>query len=133
MNNLNSVLIEGVLVRDASFRTTPKNTPICTFTLASNRYHRTEHGIEKEVSFFDVGVWGEPAKRVSELGKTGRGVRVVGRMKQDRWVGKDGKNREKISIVSEHVEFRPGVKEDPPEEYLTLEDREECVVEEVNG
>jgi single-strand DNA-binding protein len=34
-------------------------------------------------------------------------VRVVGRLKQERWTGPDGKAQAKILIVAEHVEFRP--------------------------
>jgi single-strand DNA-binding protein len=37
-------------------------------------------------------------------------VRVVGRLKQDRWNGSDGKPRSRIAIVAEHVEFRPEFK-----------------------
>ena len=42
-----------------------------------------------------------------ENGAKGRGVRVVGRLKQDRWVGKDGKNYSKVKVVAEHIEFKP--------------------------
>jgi single-strand DNA-binding protein len=34
-------------------------------------------------------------------------VRVVGRLKQDRWTGTDGKPRSAVKIVAEHVEFKP--------------------------
>jgi len=37
MNNLNSVLIEGNLVRDPVFKTTEKGTPICNFTINVNK------------------------------------------------------------------------------------------------
>ena len=40
MNNLNSILIEGNLVRDPVLRSTAKGTPLCTFSLASNRYYK---------------------------------------------------------------------------------------------
>jgi single-strand DNA-binding protein len=40
----------------------------------------------------------------------GRGVRVVGRLKQDRWTGPEGQARSKVSIVAEHVEFKPQLK-----------------------
>ena len=36
----------------------------------------------------------------------GRGVQVVGRLRQERWTDKDGGNRERIIVVAEHVEFR---------------------------
>jgi len=110
MNNLNSILIEGNMVRDPLFRSTPKGTPVCTFSLASNRFFKQDTGLEKEVSFFEIETWAKLAEACSSLGKKGRGVRVVGRLKQDRWTGTDGKPRSKISIIAEHVEFRPELK-----------------------
>jgi single-strand DNA-binding protein len=44
MNNLNSILIEGNLVRDPLLRSTPKGTQVCTFTLASNRFFKQDSG-----------------------------------------------------------------------------------------
>ena len=110
MNNLNSILIEGNLVRDPLYRTTPKGTPLCTFTLASNRFFKQDTGLEKEVGFFDVESWAKLAENCNNLGRKGRGVRVVGRLKQDRWNGADGKTHSKIAIVAEHVEFKPDFK-----------------------
>jgi single-strand DNA-binding protein len=106
MNNLNSVLVEGNLVRDPNYRETSKGTPLCTFSIASNRYFKQNDEMEKEVSFFDVETWAKLAESCEKLGHKGRGVRVVGRLKQDRWTDNDGKARSKISIVAEHVEFR---------------------------
>jgi single-strand DNA-binding protein len=110
MNNLNSILIEGNLVRDPMFRTTSKGTPLCTFSLASNRFFKQDSGLEKEVSFFDVETWSKLAENCYNLGRKGRGVRVVGRLKQERWNGSDGKSHSKVAIVAEHVEFRPEFK-----------------------
>ncbi|MDR0409923.1 MAG: single-stranded DNA-binding protein [Spirochaetaceae bacterium] len=110
MNNLNSILIEGNLVRDPAFRSTAKGTPLCTFCLASNRYHKHDNGLEQEVGFFDVEAWAKLAETCQALGYKGRGVRVVGRLKQDRWNDNDGKPHSKVSIVAEHVEFRPDFK-----------------------
>jgi single-strand DNA-binding protein len=110
MNNLNSVLIEGNLVRDPTFRLTAKGTALCTFTLASNRYYRQDSELEKEVSYLDVETWGKLAEGCNNLGHRGRGVRVVGRLKQDRWTGADGKTHSRVSIVAEHVEWRPDLK-----------------------
>ena len=112
MNNLNSILIEGNLVREPLFRSTPKGTPVCNFSLASNRFFRQDTGLEREVSFFEVETWAKLAETCNNLGKKGRGVRVVGRLKQDRWTGNDGKARSRITIVAEHVEFRPEFRKD---------------------
>jgi single-strand DNA-binding protein len=110
MNNLNSIIIEGNMVRDPLFRSTAKGTPLCTFSIASNRYYKQDSGLENEVSFFDVESWSKLAESCHDLGHKGRGVKVVGRLKQDRWNGADGKLRSRVTIVAEHVEFRPEFK-----------------------
>ena len=106
MNNLNSVLLEGNMVRDPLVRTTQKGTSVCNFTIASNRFYKQDSNLEKEVGFFDVEAWGKLADACCVQGLKGRGVRVVGRLKQDRWTGNDGKNHAKVAIVAEHVEYR---------------------------
>ena len=110
MNNLNSVLLEGNMVRDPLFRSTQKGASVCNFTVASNRFYRQNSNLEKEVGFFEVEAWGRLADACSSQGKKGRGVRVVGRLKQDRWTGNDGKNHTKVAIVAEHVEYRSDFK-----------------------
>jgi single-strand DNA-binding protein len=114
MNNLNSILIEGNLVRDPLLRSTPKGTSICTFTLASNRFFRQDSGMEKEVGFFSVETWAKLAEHCYNQGRKGRGVRVVGRLKQDRWNGTDGRAHSRVAIVAEHVEFRPDFRRESP-------------------
>jgi single-strand DNA-binding protein len=110
MNNLNSVLIEGNMVRDPLIRSTPKGTPVCNFSIASNRYFRQDSNLEKETSFFEIEAWGKLADACGSQGRKGRGVRVVGRLKQDRWTGNDGKGHNKVAIVAEHVEYRADFK-----------------------
>jgi single-strand DNA-binding protein len=124
MNNLNSVLIEGNLVRDPQYRETAKGTPICTFSIASNRFFKSDGSLEKEVSFFDVETWAKLAENCSNLGHKGRGVRVVGRLKQDRWNDSEGRARSKIAIVAEHVEFRPEFKKENDSEQTAETDTE---------
>jgi single-strand DNA-binding protein len=110
MNNLNSILIEGNLVRDPELSYTPKGTAVCKFSVASNRFFKHEEEMQKEVSFFDVSTWARLAEVCGEYLKKGRGVRVVGRLKQDRWTDPDGKPHSRVEIVAEHVEFRPQLK-----------------------
>ena len=107
MNALNSMLLEGNVVRDAVLKKTPKGTSVCTFSVASNRYYVQDGARTKETSYFDVETWGKLAETCGKNCTKGRGVRIVGRMKQDRWVGSDGKNYSRIKLVAEHVEFKP--------------------------
>jgi single-strand DNA-binding protein len=80
--------------------------------LASNRYFKQDEETQKEVSFFEVTTWSRLAEVCGEYLKKGRGVRVVGRLKQDRWTSPEGQGRSKVQIVAEHVEFKPQQKKD---------------------
>jgi len=125
MNNLNSILIEGNLVRDPLLRSTTKGTQVCSMRLASNRYFKHDSksdNIEKEVSFFDVESWSRLAEACYSKGHKGRGVRVVGRLKEDRWNSPDGKSHSRVSIVAEHVEFRPEFKKESQSDYSKSSD-----------
>jgi single-strand DNA-binding protein len=107
MNSLNSILLEGNLVRDPESRTLPTGSQVCNFAVASDRFFKQNDATEKEVSYFDVEAWSRLGQNCAENLKKGRGVRVVGRLKQDRWTDPEGKTRSKVKIVAEHVEFRP--------------------------
>jgi single-strand DNA-binding protein len=124
MNSLNSILVEGNLTRDPVLAQTPKGTDVCNFSVASNRFYRQGEELQKEVSFFDVEVWAKNAQRCAEYLKKGRGVRVVGRLKQDRWDDQNGNRRSRVKIVGEHVEFKPNFSraQDQSEEALEDED-----------
>lgn len=111
MNALNSILIEGNVVRDPIIKDTPRGTTVCNFSIASNRFYRQDDETEQETSFFEVESWAKLAEACGKGCYKGRGVRVVGRLKQDRWTGTDGKNYSKIKVVAEHVEFKPQFKD----------------------
>lgn len=107
MRDMNSIILEGNLTRDPEYRETPKGTPVCMFSVASNRYYKVDDEPRQEVSFFNVETWARVAESCNEYLKKGRGVRVVGRLKQDRWVNQEGQNCDRIKIVAEHVDFKP--------------------------
>ena len=109
MNNLNSVLLEGNLVRDPEKVLVGSNGSVMgKFSLAVNRYYKKANAeAMEEVMYIGVQVWGGLAEGCLNYLKKGRGVRVVGRLRQERWEDKEGGNREKIIVVAEHVEFKP--------------------------
>jgi single-strand DNA-binding protein len=106
MNSLNSVLIEGNLTADPERREHSSGAVLCKFTVASERFYSQAGDKKKEVSFFDVEVWNLEAERCLKALSKGSGVRVVGRLKQDRWTDRDGKAHSKVKVVGESVEFR---------------------------
>lgn len=105
---MNQVLVEGNVVRESVIRETPRGTKVCTVPIATNYYYRDANGeTQKDVAFFDVEAWGESfCAKIVGMAKKGRGLRVVGRLKQDRWKNSEGKNISKTYIVAEHIDFQ---------------------------
>ena len=87
MNDLNSILIEGRLTADPTMNYTAKGTAACTFSIAINRSYRQDQEMKEETSFLDVETWGRLAENCSEYLHKGRGVRIVGRIRQDPSIG----------------------------------------------
>ncbi len=111
------VVIEGNLVRDPEKVLVGSNGSVMgKFSIAVNRYYKKANSeAVEEVMYIGVQVWGGLAEGCLNYLKKGRGVRVVGRLRQERWEDKDGGNREKILVVAEHVEFKPESKGKPVE------------------
>ncbi len=108
MNNLNSFLVEGNLVRDPELTITEAGNSVCNFTIASNRYYKNGSGEPiQEVSYFDCVAWNGLAEVCSEYLHKGRGVRIVGRLKQDRWIDTEGNKKARIKVICDSVDFKP--------------------------
>ena len=106
MNQHNSLIIEGNIVRTPEIKDTVNKSKLATFSIAVNRYYKKADGtFEQEVSYFDVEAWGNLVESVGKNASKGCGCRVVGRLKQDRWKDGNGKSFCKVSIVAEHIEF----------------------------
>ena len=89
MNSLNSILIEGNLI---------KNTEIidndCYFEIESHRFKRNQ----KITTRFKIKTSGRLADSCKCYLASGRGVRIVGSLIQD--------SEKKILIQAEHIEFK---------------------------
>ncbi len=106
MNALNQILLEGNVVKSPELKTLPSGALLCTIPIAVNRKFKTSAGeTQEEVSYFDVDTFGKIAEVCGKWAPTGRQIRVVGRLKQDRWKNADGKNQSKVKIIAEHVEL----------------------------
>jgi single-strand DNA-binding protein len=108
MNQLNSLILEGNLVRDSVLSEPVPGFKKCAFSVGVNRFYKNKKNEDvNEVSFFDVEAYGKMAEYCEEKAKKGRGVRVVGRLKQDTWKDSNGKSVSKVYVVAEHIEYRP--------------------------
>lgn len=129
MNALNSIILEGNLTKDGELKNT--SFSVCSLSLAVNRYYKNKDGdFIEEVSFFDVECFGKMAEVAEKNAKKGRGIRVVGRLKQDRWTDENGKTFSKVKIIAEHIDYKPMFKK--PEEVAAAEPTTEPVTIEEN-
>ena len=103
MNNINSIMIVGNLVRDP-VKKDFTNSKVVEFTIASNDYITGKDGVpKKETCFVSVKCWGFLADRTMTLVKGNR-VLVDGRLKLESWKSKDGTEASKIVIIASQVE-----------------------------
>jgi single-strand DNA-binding protein len=103
---MNQIILEGTCVRDAETKEISTGK-VTTVQIASARYYRNADGENvEEVSYFDVLLYGKLADFAEERCRKGRVIRVVGRMKQERWKDDSGKTHAKIVVIAEHIEFK---------------------------
>ena len=106
MNQLNSIILEGNVVKKAELSEPTSGFIVCKFPLAVNRKSKTPEGeVKEEVSFFDVETYGVMAEKCSKYCDKGKGVRVVGRLKQSRWEENNVKHS-RVYVIAEHVEYK---------------------------
>jgi hypothetical protein len=109
LSNLNSVLIEGILIGEP-FVISEKG-PICGFVILSKRFikYDDDEKVSRVDLYVEIVVAYELAKRTMILGKEGISVRIVGAL----WFGPlkspitPKQKSPRIYINAEHVEFKP--------------------------
>jgi len=104
--SVNKAIIMGNLVRDPELRYTGKGTPICTFSVATNReWKPTDSGeAREEVEFHNVVAWSKLAELCAELLYKGRRVYIEGRLQTRDWVDEStSKKMYRTEIVAEEM------------------------------
>ena len=101
MDMINSLIIEGVVSGEPHL---VKTSDVLNFTVETTRYYknRAREDVEEKAQF-KVVVYG----RMCELPlKDGVGVRIVGRLNQNKWTDSDGMKHSEVQIVAEHIEIK---------------------------
>lgn len=103
---LNTVILAGRLTRDPEVKTLAGEKAVVSFSLAINRRFKGADGeLKEEVTFVDCEAWNRLAELVGQYLVKGSGCYVEGRLKLDSWQDKDGKNRSRLKVVAETVQF----------------------------
>jgi len=108
MNALNQIILEGNLTREVTVKDFQNGGKVCTLPIAVNRRYKTSDGnYAEDVSYFEIDAYGNLADACAQWCPKGRGIRVVGRLKQNRWTDEEGKAHSKVKVIAEHIEFKP--------------------------
>ena len=101
MNNMNSLILEGVVVGEPHLVETSN---IINFTIEVSRYYKNRAGEDvEEKSQFKVIAFGAMSKLPL---KDGVGVRLVGRLTLSKWTDSEGVGHSEVQVVAEHIEIR---------------------------
>src|ERR687884_1697359 len=101
---VNKVILVGNLGKDPEVRYTSGGQAVATLRIATSRsWTDKQSGQRKEeTEWHDVEVWGKQAEQCGEYLSKGRQVYVEGRLKTDKWQGKQrGEGRYRGEGVAE--------------------------------
>ena len=99
---MNSVCTSGRCTNDPEIRIN-NNMTIASFGIAVNRRFKREG--QPDVDFFSVNAFGKTAEFIEKYGKKGVKFEISGRLQQDRWTDKEGRNQSRVIIIADSVEF----------------------------
>lgn len=106
MQDINSVVLVGNVVKEPDLRYMQNGTAIATVSIAVNRAKKNPDGTwGDEASFFDVTLFGKTAENLKQYLVKGQKIAVQGSLKQDRWQDQSGQNKSKIGIVADNVQL----------------------------
>ncbi len=102
-NNLNSISLQGNLVKDPEIKSIGDDNYATDFSIAVSN-----PGKDKGVSFFACVAYGRTAQVIKEHFHKGKQIVLQGFLKQDRWKNDDGGTRSKTLVQVEKFFFVSG-------------------------
>lgn len=110
---MNKCVITGRIVRDLVLEHTKQGTPICQFTIATNRPIVRDE--KKVTDFINCVVWNKQAENLTKFQKKGNLIGVIGEIRVDTYEV-NGERRYKTYILCENIEYLEAKKEMPKDE-----------------
>ena len=108
MYQLNSIILEGSAVKDVEVVEPMSGFSVGKFTIGVSRWFKNKENVmTEEVSYFDCECYGVIAETFAKKIIKGRELRLVGRLKQERWTDSEQKEHSRVYVVCEHIEMKP--------------------------
>lgn len=98
MNNINTCVVEGTIVKAMG-----KRFP--SLMIENVRHHKDDDGVFIEKTLIKVECYGALAELTKKYGKVGRGISVVGSLR-------NSGRADALVLAAEHIEFKSMNKED---------------------
>lgn len=102
---LNTVSLQGRMVRDPELRRTNSGKPVTSFTLACDRDFKNSQTGEKEVDFLDCVAWNSTAELVEKYFHKGQMAVATGRLQIRQYTDKNGQKLRHAEILVSSVYF----------------------------
>lgn len=100
---LNTIIIQGRIVRDPELRRTGSGIAVASFTVAVDRDFAQDG--KKETDFIDCVAWRQTGEFVSKYFRKGSMIVVKGRLQIRSWNDKDGNKRKTAEVVADNCYF----------------------------
>ena len=98
------VTIIGRLGRDPDMRYLPNGTPVCKFSVATDRWRADKNA--NETTWINVTAWAKLAETCNEHLAKGKLVLVKGsQIRANAWKGKDGEARASLELTAQMIKF----------------------------
>ena len=107
MLQMNSLILEGTVAENCKVLEPKAGFLVGRFPIRVDRFYKNKNGENVgESSYFDIETYGLMTEKLSSKIVKGRGIRVIGRLKQETY--KDGENRShsRVYVVAEYIEFK---------------------------
>jgi single-strand DNA-binding protein len=103
---LNKIMLIGNLGRDPELNLTQEGVPVTKFSLAVNRYSKSNTGERKEeTEWFNIVVWRQLAEICEKYLHKGSKVYIEGRLTQRKYTDREGIQRTSIEVIASDMEM----------------------------
>src|SRR5215469_17290271 len=103
---LNKIMLIGNLGRDPELNVTQEGTPVTKFTLAVNRYTKSNAGErEKETEWFNIVAWRQLAEICERYLHKGSKVYIEGRLQTRKYTDRNGVERTAIDLIANDMKM----------------------------
>lgn len=118
---LNHIVLMGRLVRDPEMRQTQSGVSVCSFAIACERDFADKATGDRPCDFIEISAWRGTADFVCKYFAKGRMIAVDGRLEQQKYTDKEGKDRTSYKVIANSVYFADSKREGDTENAVRID------------